>query len=214
MKEIILDCETTGLMPNACGVHQLSGAILVDRKVKEVFDIKMDVFPNDKFIEGWNEAGHFSEEVIHKQQAPQEGYREFTKLLSGYVDKFNKLDKLTMYAYNSPFDDAFIRAWFKKNGDKYYGSWFWFPNICVMRQAMVHLRDQRAELENFQLITVAKHLGIEIDEKEAHDALYDVYLTVSVLEKVDPGVHIEGQDLLLNTINTEVTPEGDDDLPF
>ena len=36
------------------------------------------------------------------------------------------------------------------------------------------------EMENFKLMTVARFLGIEVDESQLHDALYDVKLTKEI----------------------------------
>ena len=35
-------------------------------------------------------------------------------------------------------------------------------------------------MEDFKLKTVAKQLGIEIDESKLHDAEYDIYLTMEI----------------------------------
>jgi DNA polymerase-3 subunit epsilon len=43
--------------------------------------------------------------------------------------------------------------------------------------AAFKLKTERTNLENFQLKTVAKYLGIEVDESRLHDAQYDIYLT-------------------------------------
>jgi DNA polymerase-3 subunit epsilon len=38
-------------------------------------------------------------------------------------------------------------------------------------------------MENFKLMTVARTLGIEVDESQLHDALYDVKLTKEIYER-------------------------------
>lgn len=39
-------------------------------------------------------------------------------------------------------------------------------------------------MENFQLRSVAKYLGIEVDETKLHDAKYDIYLTLEIYKIV------------------------------
>ena len=39
-------------------------------------------------------------------------------------------------------------------------------------------------MENFQLKTVAKFLGVEVDETKLHDAEYDIYLTIEIFKIV------------------------------
>lgn len=46
MKVLFFDLETTGTLVNRHGIHQISGAIVVDGEVKEEFDFKVQ--PNPK----------------------------------------------------------------------------------------------------------------------------------------------------------------------
>ena len=46
-----------------------------------------------------------------------------------------------------------------------------------MKMAAVHLMTRRAGMKDFGLLTVAKELGLAVDEAKAHDARYDIALT-------------------------------------
>ena len=46
MKILFFDLETTGVLPNKHGIHQISGEIVIDGETKESFDFK--VRPNPK----------------------------------------------------------------------------------------------------------------------------------------------------------------------
>jgi len=48
-----------------------------------------------------------------------------------------------------------------------------------------YLRAERHTMPNFKLMTVAKHLKIEVDESRLHDALYDIHLTKMIYDKVN-----------------------------
>lgn len=114
-------------------------------------------------------------------------YGRFTAMLGKYVDKFNKKDKFFLAGYNNAsFDNQFLRAWFLQNNDKYFGSWFWSNCFDVMVLATPFLAAKRAEMENFKQGTVAKALGIPVDDSKLHDALYDIQICKAIYDIVSP----------------------------
>jgi len=48
--------------------------------------------------------------------------------------------------------------------------------------------NQRPSMPNFKLMTVAKHIGLDIDESKAYDAIYDVEITREIFKKLYPGL--------------------------
>lgn len=188
MKELFFDLETTGTNPGKHGIHQISGLIRIDGKEREKFDFHVQ--PNPKAIiedEALNVCGVTAEQIM-AYPPMYEVYKQLVTMLGKYVDKFNKKDKFFMVGYNNaPFDNQFLRGFFLQNGDQYFGSWFWANSIDVMVLASFMLADRRAEMENFKLSTVAKFLGLEVDEKALHDAYYDIYLTQLIYDKVKNG---------------------------
>lgn len=111
--------------------------------------------------------------------------RELTTLLGKYIDKYDRNDKYHFIGYNARFDADFVRKLFEKNGDQYFGSWFWFPPIDVMNLAAVDLLKLRNTLPNFKLATVIEKYGIKSEEeKELHDAYTDVRLTQKLFNKL------------------------------
>jgi DNA polymerase-3 subunit epsilon len=54
----------------------------------------------------------------------------------------------------------------------------------VMILATPYLAKQRANMEDFKLVTVAKQLGIHVDDKQLHDAAYDIALTKAIFNIV------------------------------
>jgi DNA polymerase III subunit epsilon len=89
-----------------------------------------------------------------------------------------------LWIQQQSFDDQFLRGLFEQNGDKYFGSIFWSDSSDVMVLASECLKLVRHKMENFQLKTVAKTLGIEVVESELHDALYDVELTIKIYQEL------------------------------
>ncbi len=178
MKLLFFDLETAGLNPNKNGMHQISGCIEIDGEEKEYFDFK--VAPNPE-LEISDQAlavsGKTREEVIAYPEM-NTIYNQFIKLLSKYIDRYDKKDKFFLVGYNNAsFDNNFLREWFKQNNDQYYGSWFWPNSLDVYVLATQKFLRERCEMNDFKLKTVSKCAGIEVDESRIHDAIYDIKIT-------------------------------------
>lgn len=188
MKLFFFDLETTGVNPAKNGIHQISGEIIIDGITKESFDFKVQ--PNPKAIieeEALNVAGVTKDQIM-AYPSMKVVYSEIIKMLSKYVDKFNKTDKFFLVGYNNAsFDNQFFRGFFMQNNDNYFGSWFWSNSYDVMVLATPYLAEKRHLMENFKLPTVAKFLGIETDESKLHDAGYDIYLTKCIFNIITNG---------------------------
>lgn len=193
MKLFFFDLETTGVMHWKNGIHQISGLIEIDGETKDCFDFK--VKPNPKAViepDALKIAGVTEEQVL---AYPEMGdvFTVIESKLALYVDKFNKKDKFFLVGYNnSSFDNQFFRAFFVQNAKtekdaqfgNFFGSWFWSDSHDVMVLASKYLAEKRHEMEDFKLKTVAKMLGLEIDESKLHDAVYDIMLTKQIYEIV------------------------------
>lgn len=186
-KDIVSGKETTGTLVNKHGIHQISGMIVIDGEVKETFDFKVQPNPKAEIVQEALDVAGVTKEQILSYPAMGYVYGQFTAILNKYVDKYNKQDKFFLAGYNNAsFDNQFLRAWFLQNGDKYFGSYFWSNSIDVMVLATPYLASQRSQMENFKQGTVAKALGIEIDESRLHDALYDIQVCKSIYDIVSP----------------------------
>lgn len=185
MKLFYFDLETTGVKFWKNGIHQISGMIEVDGIVKEEFNYLVRPFERAIIEPDAMLIGKVTSEQICLYPSMSEVYNKLIALLSKYVDKWNKKDKYYTVGYNNAsFDNAFLRAWFVQNNDNYYGSWFWSCPIDVMVLAGQHLIDKREKMNDFKLMSVAKEMGIAIDEKKLHEASYDIYLTRSIYKLI------------------------------
>jgi len=186
-KFCFIDTETTGLDCNKNGVIQIAGYIYYNNdgvfELKDTFNLIQRPFPNDLIEDTALEVNGKTRDEIKDYQNPQNSYTEFTSLLSTHCDKFDKQDKMFFTGYNARFDYDFMRAWFNKCGDKYFGSWFFFPPIDVMNQAIIKLIQLRHTLPNFKLKTVTEHFGI-IPTGNLHDALTDIDITKQLFLKL------------------------------
>lgn len=181
MKILFFDLETTGLMPNKHGIHQISGEITINGETKEKFNFNVKPNPKAEITDTALEIAGVTRELILTYPPMEEVYAKFIEMLDRYIDRFDKTDKFFLAGYNNAsFDNNFLRGWFLQNGDKYFGSWFWSHPLDVMILATQHLMKERGKMLNFQLRTVAQTLGIVIEEEKLHDASYDVDLTKQI----------------------------------
>jgi DNA polymerase-3 subunit epsilon len=183
MKEIFFDVETSGVDYKKNGILQLAGTIEMDGERVESFDFKMKPFPDQIIEDEALEANGITRSQIESFADPHNCYIQFIRILGKYVDRFDRSDKFTLIGYNSRFDDDFMREWFKRCNDKYYGAYFFWPAIDVANMVAVKYRKVRSQFPNFKLMTVAKALKIEVDESRAHEAGYDTMITRAVYLK-------------------------------
>lgn len=186
MKTIYIDTETTGLDPELHDIWQLSGIIEIDGKVMQEFDCKIRPVNFASITDEALRVGGVTVENLEAFPPVQHVFNWFEGLLGEFVDPYDRRDKFTFYGFNAPFDDAMLRAWFKKCGCPYYGSYFWWPVVDVAGLAHTKLMKmgKRQTMPNFKLGTVAEALGIT-PEGELHNALTDIRLTRAIKIKLE-----------------------------
>ena len=181
VKKIFYDVETTGLNKERCSIVQLSGCIELDGEVMEYFDFKMRPWNGAEFepkaLEMYESRGITMDEIL-SYPTPKEVFKNFQNLLCKYVKKYDRKDKFLLYGYNNRgFDDDFLRNFFTKMNDPYFGSFFHQNTIDVMVLASEYLHTVRPNMPNFKLSTVAEVLQFQVQHDLLHDAEYDIKLT-------------------------------------
>lgn len=183
-KLCFIDIETTGLDYRAYGVWQISGYLVPEEGECKSFDFQCSPFKFDKIDKVVYDLHGLTEAELRGFPYPKVVHDKLLETLSTYVNRYEPGDKYTLIGYNAMFDYEFLRSWFDKCGDKFFGSWFWFPPIDVMTLAANHLMEVRHKLHNFKLATVASFLGIEVDTKMLHDGFYDITLTRDIYSRI------------------------------
>ena len=184
IKKLFADLETSGLDPQLNAVLEI-GLIIEYRDVYKELNFFCQPFPNDLVDSEALDVNKLTEEKIRSFSTPRKVYDDLTAELSMHVDKYNPKDKFVLLGYNVGFDAQFLRSFWTKNQDKYFGSWFWYPPLDVMALAMRFLKERRHFMKDFKLLTVAEELGLEINPEQAHGALYDACLTRDLYRLVD-----------------------------
>lgn len=194
-KKCFIDTETTGTDRKLHELFQISGAITDNQdKILERFDFRFRPLSVEHAEAGALEkTGMTVEKLQALPMSATQAYEELLALFGRHCNKFDKADKMQMIAYNSTFDSDFIREFFTKNGDNYFGSWFWSPAICVMQAAAMFLIDVRGALPNFRLETLCQSAGFAWDESKAHDASYDIDMTMKLYAYLREHTRILGE---------------------
>ena len=184
MKQVFFDLETTGTWTNKHGITEISMIVVnEDGSQDSFFRTVRPIDGSEIDLEALRVTNKTVEE-INGYDSPGIVYKALTDFLGEYVDKFDKLDKMILYGYNVKFDEGFLRNWFKKLGDPFFGSWFFAPSIDVMSLAAEKLKGERTSLRDFQLSTVAQYLNIKVDKEKLHGSFYDTQLTYEVYKEV------------------------------
>lgn len=177
-KLIYLDTETTGLDCNRNGIIQIAGIIEIDGEVKEEFNLRCKPFEQDIITQEALDITGVTVEEVKSYDSPLLAYHTLKNIFSRYIDKFDKDDKFIPVGQNVLFDLRFLKSFFEKSGDKFFGSYVvWYHYIDLMPCSMAMKVAGHIDISDLKLGTVAEALGFKF---EAHDALEDIRTTRKV----------------------------------
>jgi DNA polymerase III epsilon subunit-like protein len=180
-KIFYFDVETTGLDAKKNDIIQLAYIIEIDDKIMEDGNIEMQPFNYATVETKALEVSHRTVEMIKAYQEPRLAYKQLSKTFDKYIDKYNKKDKFIPAGYNVNFDLQFLREFWFKNNDKYFGSYFDYHVFDPITTLILMRYKNLIQVDDFHLATICKHFNIEI---QAHDALSDIRATRLVIKKV------------------------------
>jgi len=182
-KMAIVDVETTGLNPYSHTIWSIS-VRLIGPGISRAVDLKCRPLAGTEVDEKALEVGGITQAKLDRFPDPSTTKEKLEEALSGLVNKKNRKDKLLFVGYNARFDYDFLRQWFERQGDVYFGSWFWFPPLDVMDLAAWKLARKRGQLRDFKLHTVASFMGVPVDAERLHEAAYDLELTMQLMRRI------------------------------
>ncbi len=175
------DVETTGLDPIKQDIVQLAFLIEIDGQIIEKGNLLMQPFNYDTVEQAALDVHGRSIDEIRTYPNPKDVYNDLISILAKYVDRYNREDKFNHAGYNSRFDLEFLKQFFIKNNDVYFGSWFNYKGIDPL--TILHALDgiEKISLPNYKLETVCGYFDIPI---VAHDALSDITATRNLAKHI------------------------------
>ncbi len=188
-----IDTETTGIDGYKNDIIQL--ALILEINKKEV-DRKLFYIQPFSWANIEEEALKVNGTTVEQLKGyphPTVVFKELTQFLGKYVNKFDKTDKFQPAGFNVPFDMGFLKQFFNKNNDKFFGSWFNYK-ACDPLQLLYTL-DSRGliALPNYKLGTVCKHFGVPLEG--AHGAMADIEATKNLAEFLFSCINIDVDNL-------------------
>lgn len=176
MKIMWLDTETTGLNREKCDIIQIAGIVVIDGEEKERFNLWCQPINWENIEPASFEKTGMTLEKLKELPLPQQTYLKFKEILDKYIDRYNKEDKFFLAGHNTQFDLDFLKLFFEKMGDKYFGSYFYYKIIDLMALSTILHTANLINLSSWKLEDIAKYLCIEYDNN-LHNAETDIDLT-------------------------------------
>ena len=179
-KILWLDVETTGLSAVKNDVIQVAGIVEIDGKVHCEFDFECQPHSFDNVQQRALDVSGRTKAELYNYEQPGVVKAELEGMFARFIDKFDKEDKFTLAGYNVGFDDRFMREFWSKCGDQWYGSWIDYKPYDVYPLFKTYTQAAGVDVPNHKLVTAADHFGLSFGEEGAHDALGDIRVTREV----------------------------------
>lgn len=194
MTILFFDMETTGTNPELHGIHQISGAFVVDGNIAETFNYHVKPRKGcqcDPYA--MQMAGHTYEEMMASDE-----YRPMKEVFDELLEKIIRYDggilkdnhpdynkRIFVGGYNiHKFDMEFLRRWFTDNGAPYGIGYYIAEAIDVMLLAVPALMRWRSKMPGFTQEEIAWALGVKLDSERLHDADYDITVCVEIYRRL------------------------------
>lgn len=187
MRVLWFDTETTGIDPADSSIFQLA-CILIENG-QFVCERCFYLNPLSDTIKYNEEAGKihgYSEETIRAFPDEKEQVEIIVTFLHNAVELFkndgSRTELLVPAGYNVGFDLKHLEALLARNGHSI--NEFFKPQVADVYEQVKRAGFQKAlpYLPDRKLLTVAKHLGVNLDK--AHDAMADIRATREVAKKL------------------------------
>lgn len=192
MKLFYFDCETTGLDPRLNDILTLSGIIEIDGEIKETIDLKIQPLNWNSISDEALRINGITKEEMKNFDIPIVAKQKLEAFFSRYVDKFKKNktseDKLICVGYNVGFDIQFLEEFWRKNNDRFIGSFLDYHKIDISSIVLFLKYKGALQFPGYKLKDVAEHLGVSL---KAHDASSDILATREVGNKLFQMIEVK-----------------------
>lgn len=210
-KLIFIDTETTGRNPELNAIVQIGMIVDIDYQTKMSTSWTVRPHPDAVIEDEALQVHGFSREQIAAFDDPAKVHREMVSVLKQFIDQYRRSDKAFMCAYNGRFDMDFLRKFFYRCGDNYFGSFFRVGVIDPMLMLPWMVDGGLLPVpSDFKLITVCRMFRIDLAEA-AHDAMADIvatrelyYRMRNILFAVPPGSKLDRDYVAGAIANLEV----------
>lgn len=180
MKKICyFDTETTGTDQVKNDIVQFAYIIEIDDKIEDEGSIYIQPCSFENIEPAALQVNNLTIEQLKTFDEPQVAYKKIKKLFGKYIDKYDRSDKFAPAGYHVRFDMDFLKEFFIKNNDVYFGSWFNYHFIDPLQLLYWLEHIGKISLPDYKLTTVCEHFDIEL---EAHEALSDIRATRQLIK--------------------------------
>jgi DNA polymerase III alpha subunit (gram-positive type) len=189
VKLFYFDTETTGTHLLNDDVWQIAGIVEEDGKVVDAINLKMQPRKIDRIPEKLYEMFGTTREEMLSYQPREVAFEKLIAFFAKHTDINTRDDSLIPCGHNAAgFDMGFFKKLFEEEFKHKKQTWqhlldyhcidtMLFAQLCALSGVFPEAAD------SLKLNSVCEYLGIEFNEDEAHDALYDVKKTREALKK-------------------------------
>ena len=178
MKTIWLDVETTGVSCKRDRITEI--AIIYDMGPQYEIEKFNTLIYHQHYPMDYDDIAKLTgltREKLKAEGVPEhKAFNNLIEFLDKRIDKFNRYDKAVLAGYKTRFDESFLRELFKRNNNKFYGSYFLNTVLDVSSTLACAIRmNMMPFMQNYKLVTLAKELNIKLN---AHNAASDIEATM------------------------------------
>ena len=198
---VFIDLETGGLMDVVAGVVKIRkpviqiAAVAVDSRLAECgrFETKISFDESDADAFALRKNGYDRDTWRRESVSPLVAAKRLIRFLRQHatVDRVSSSGRIfqvaKLAAHNAErFDGPILFAWYEHLAKKHPKDHLFFPAsfsvLCTKQKAYWLFEDDKSLTppEDFRLETLCRYFGVPFDERQAHEALYDVLATVDL----------------------------------
>ena len=205
-KILFIDTLTTGMNTERCAIYRIGGIYTEDGVEKKRFQFHLKPFPGARISDQSLWIGRVDRSILAGYPDQAEAFHEFINMLDEFVEVRNSRDKLYLGGFNTATMDAkFLWEWFHRNGNERNRDYFHMQILDIMNIAAFVLIDERNQMQDFKLESVARQLNLYSGEGDTSDCLQnaktalDIYRVLRERTGIGPAVDItESKDIIRN----------------